>query len=198
MASYRAVHGTLAALENFFKARLPAEFRDGPVNATVRLLSSTDVASKNISGNLLGIYMHRIAIDPHGRSRHFPALGTDRNGPAGELPVNLHLLLLASGTSAAIEADLLSWAMVELANDGRLDVSHLAEADNDWGEREIVNITPDEMPIETMMRIWDVFEANYTSSMAYVARTVRLRLREPRTEGPPVRTRVFPTGEAER
>jgi len=44
------------------------------------------------------------------------------------------------------------------------------------------------------MRIWDVFKSPYTSTVPYVARTVRLRLRRPRTEGPSVSTRVFPGG----
>ena len=197
MASYRAVNGALQALEDFLTSRMPDEFRNGPVNAHVELLGSRDIAEP-LTGNVLGIYLHRIAIDPHGRSRFFPPQGREKKAPTGELPVNLHFLLLATGASAAIEADLLSWAMVEMANEGRLDISHLAETDDAWGEREMVNITPDEMSTETLMRIWDVFEADYTNSVPYVARTIRLRLREPRPEGPEVRTRVFPTGEAER
>jgi hypothetical protein len=197
VASYKAVNGALTALENLLKLRLPDEFRNGPVNARVELLGSRDIAEP-LSGNVLGIYMHRVAIDPHGRARFFSQQGTEKKGPIGELPVNLHFLLIASGASAAIESDLLTWAMVEIANEGRLDISHLADTDDEWSETEIVNITPDEMSTETLMRIWDVFEADYTCSVPYVARTIRLRLREPRTEGPPVRTRVFPTGEAER
>jgi hypothetical protein len=197
VASYRGVSGTLLALENFLTTRMPDEFRNGPVNAHVALLGSRDIASP-LNGNVLGIYMHRIAIDPHGRSRFFSQQGTESGGPVGELPLNLYFLLVATGSSAAIEADLMSWAMLEIANDGRLDISHLSEADDEWTDREIVNITPDEMSIETMMRIWDVFEADYTSSVPYVARTIRLRLREPRTEGPAVRTRVYPAGQAVR
>jgi hypothetical protein len=187
------VGGALTALESFLKLRMPDEFKNGPVSAKVQLLGSRDIAT-TFSGNLLGIYLHRLAIDPHGRSRFFPQEGTNSKGPAGELPVNLYFLLIAAGTSAAIEADLLTWAMLELANEARLDISHLSETDDGWTEREIINITPDEMTVETMMRIWDVFEADYTASVPYVARTVRLRLREQRTQGPEVRTRVFPTG----
>jgi hypothetical protein len=196
LASYRGVSGTLAAIENFFKARIPAEFTNVPVSARVELLGSRGVAAA-IAGNALCIYMHRVVVDAYGRSRHFPQHGTDRRAPAGELPVNLHFLLIATGSSAAIEADLLSWAMLELANDGRLDISHLGESDSGWTEREMVNITPDEVSTETLLRIWDIFKADYTSSVPYVARTVRLRLREPLTEGPAVITRALPTGEAE-
>ncbi len=194
MASYRGVNGVLQALEDFFKARLPDELRQGPINARVALLGSADVG-RPITGNVLGIYLHRITVDPHGRARHFPPQGTETAGRP-ELPVNLHFLLIAAASSATIEADLMSWAMVEFANDGQLDVSHVAETDTGWSERELLTITPEEMSTEDLMRIWDVFEAQYTSTVPYVARTVRMRLMPQRSEGPDVITRVFPTGTA--
>lgn len=197
MASYTAVNGVLLALESFFDSRMPSELSDGPINGRVALLGSADIA-KPITGNVLGIYLHRITIDPHGRSRRFTATGTDKNSqPVSELPLNLHFLLIASASSATIEANLLAWAMVELANESQLDISQLAENDESWTQREVLTITPEEMTTEDLMRIWDVFETQYTSTVPYCAKTVRLRLKEPRTIGPPVQTRVFPTGMAE-
>lgn len=110
------------------------------------------------------------------------------------MPVNLHFLLIANAKSATVEADLMSWAMLQLANESQLDVSQLRDSDSDWGEQELVTITPDEMSTEDLMRIWDVFKSPYTSTVPYIARTVRLRLNPPRSEGPAVVTRVFPGG----
>lgn len=193
MASYRGVKAALLALEDFLSRRLPAELRENSINARVALLGSADIA-KPLTGNLLGIYLHRVVIDPHGRSRYFPPAGTDPNAPRPELPVNLHVLLIANGTSAEHEADLLSWAMLELANDGQLDVSHVADIDGEWTERETLTVTPEEMSTEDLMRIWDVFEAKYTNTVPYVIRTVRMKLKPPFTAGPAVTTRVLPTG----
>lgn len=193
MASYKGVNGALVALESFFKRRLPDELKQGTINARVTLLGSTDVA-KPITGNTLGIYLHRMTIDPIGRSRRFTPNGIDNHESQAELPVNLHFLLIAAGSSATIEADLMSWAMVELANDGQLEVSHISEIDTGWGDREILTITPEEISTEDLMRIWDVFEAKYTSTVPYIARTIRLRLAAPRTEGPPIISRVFSGG----
>jgi len=193
MASYRGVTGVLLALEAFLTSRLPTELSSEPTNAIVRLLGSTDIAN-NLTGNLLGIYLHRMTIDPHGRQRTFAQRGGDLSAPQAELPVNLHFLLIANAGSATIEADLMSWAMVELANECQLDISQIQDIDDDWGQTEILNIMPDEMSTEDLMRIWDVFRSPYTSSVPYVARTVRLRLRQPRSEGPPVSTRIFPVG----
>ena len=193
MASYKGVQGALTALEDFFKRRLPDELSDGPTNARVALLGSADIANR-LNGNLLGIYLHRLTIDDHGRARFFKPQGTDNTPPRPELPVNLHFLLIANASSATIEADLMSWAMVELANHSQIDVSHIQDIDDEWGQSEILNITPEDMSTEDLMRIWDVFESSYTSTMAYTARTVRLRLNPQRSEGPEVVTRVYPGG----
>jgi hypothetical protein len=193
MASYRAVNGALLALEDFFKNRIPSDLTDEPVNARVNLLGSAAVAA-TISGNTLGIYLHRITIDPHGRSRYFPPLGNDVGGPQPELPVNLHFLLIASGTSASIEADLMTWAMIELANAAQLDISHLSGTDPEWTEAEILTVTPEDMSTEDLMRIWDVFESPYTNTVPYIARTIRLRLDVPRSIGPDVISRELVAG----
>lgn len=193
MASYRGVTGALLALESFLTSRLPAELSSEPTNAQAKLLGSADIANI-LTGNLLGIYLHRITIDPHGRQRSFAQRGSDQSAPQAELPVNLHFLLIANAASATIEADLLSWAMVELANQCQLDISHIQDIDDEWGQAEVLNIAPDEMTTEDLMRIWDVFKSPYTSTVPYVARTVRLRLQRPRTEGPSVSTRIFPGG----
>ena len=84
--------------------------------------------------------------------------------------------------------------MLVLANENQIDISHVQGIDNEWAEREVLNIAPEEMSTEDLMRIWDVFESPYTSTVPYVARTVRLRLTPQRSEGPPVITRVFPGG----
>ena len=157
MASYKGVQGSLLALEEFFKRRLPEELSDEPTNAQIKLLGSADISSK-LKGNLLGIYLHRIAIDPHGRARFFSQQGTTENGRQPELPINLHFLLIANANSATVEADLMSWGMLELANASQLDISHLLDIDDEWGDQETLNITPDEMSTEDLMRIWDVFE----------------------------------------
>lgn len=197
MASYRAVNGVLLSLEHFFKTRMPAELKSGPVSASVKLFGSTTIDDAQ-TGNYLGIYLHRLAIDPHGRSRFFSPQGTDKNaGPAPELPVNLHLLLMASGTSASIEADLLAWAMTALANEARLDISHLSDYDQGWSEKEILTVTPEEMTTEDVLRIWDTLNISFTLSVPYVVKTLRLRLNTQETQGPPVMSRIFPTGVAE-
>ena len=195
MASFTAVNGALQALESFLTRRMPTDFSSGPINARVELLGSADIADP-INGNVIGLYVHRIEVDPHGRARFFTQQGSGPQTRARELPVNLHILLIAAATSATIETNLLSWAMIELANESQLDISHMSEHDESWTEREVLTITPTEMSNEDLLRIWDALDRPYTISVPYVLRTIRLRLNEIGSDGPAVTTRVFPTGRA--
>jgi len=195
MASYTAVNGALEALESFLDRRLPAELTGGQINARVDVFGSDDFTNP-INGNVLGLYVHRVEVDPHGRARMFSAQGAGQQNQARELPINLHILLIASASSATIEMDLISWAMIELANESQLDISHMSQHDESWTEREMLTITPAEMSNEDLLRIWDALDLSYTSSVPYVLRTIRLRLRDIEQYGPPVSTRVFPTGKA--
>lgn len=193
MASYRGVQGTLLALETYLQRSLPAAWRQGPMNARVRLLGSLDLTGA-LSGNLVGIYLYRLSVDAYGRNRFLPPPDARTGTPHAELPVNLHVLLIANGASAGIEADLMSWAMLALAAQPHLDPSQLAEADPDWGGGEAATITPEEMQTGDLMRVWDLFEADYTLTTPYVLRSVRLRLGAEETAGPAVSSRIFPSG----
>lgn len=79
MASYKAVQGVMIALEDFFTQRFPSELNAEPTSAKVKLLGSADI-SDILKGNILGIYLHRITIDPHGRARSFAPKGTRNEG----------------------------------------------------------------------------------------------------------------------
>ncbi|WP_295886929.1 DUF4255 domain-containing protein [uncultured Thiohalocapsa sp.] len=195
MASFQGVHGAVTALADRLTARLPEPWRSGSTTARVTVLGSADL-SEALSGNQLGLYLYRIAVDPHGRNRRTPAPGPAGVGaePDRELPVNLHLLLIANAASAALEADLLAWAMLEIANEPLLDLAALVEHDAEWRSAEQASIAPEDISIEDQMRIWDRLGADFTLSAAYVIRTLQLRLRPDATSHGPVRSRVFPSG----
>ncbi|WP_058557761.1 DUF4255 domain-containing protein [Thiohalocapsa sp. ML1] len=193
MASFAGVRGTLLALEAHLQRRLPAEWQQGTMNARVRLLGSSDLGSA-LSGNLLGLYLYRIEVDAFGRNRPLAVPGRDGTTLHAELPVNLKLLLIANATSAEHEADLMAWAMIELANYTHLDAAILQDGDRDWHREEVLAVIPAELSNEDLLRLWDQFEASYTLTVAYDVRTVRLRLAPAISEGPDIGTRAFPVG----
>jgi len=193
MASFRGVHAVMQSLESSLQRSLPTAWQQGTINARVRLLGSAQMAAA-LSGNFLGLYLHRITVDPYGRNRPLPPLSATNSVRQAELPVNLHFLMIANGSSADIEADLMSWGMIALANEVHLDLSLLGDHDPEWGRQEQVAIVPAEMSDEDLMRLWDQFEADYTLTVPYVMRTVRLRLRGEESVGPDIGTRAFLVG----
>lgn len=202
MASYLGVRGALRALERHLQHRLPAGWRADALEPTmnppprVELLGSSALAG-SLSGNLLGLYPYRLVVDAHGRNRPLTVPGPNGVITHAELPVNLQLLVIANGTSAQYELDLLAWAMIELANHSQLDAADLDEGDPHWGRQEALAIQPTDLSNEDLMRLWDQFEADYTLAVPYEIRTVRLRLTPEDSEGPAVGTRAFPLGTLE-
>jgi len=202
MASYLGVRGALRALEKHLQSRLPAGWRSDALEPTmnppprVELLGSHALAG-SLAGNLLGLYPYRIVVDTHGRNRPLTVPGPNGVTTHAELPINLHLLVIANGTSAQHELDLLAWAMIELANHSLLDAADIDDGDPHWGRQEGLTILPMELANEDLMRLWDQFEADYTLAVPYELRTVRLRLMPEDSEGPAVGTRAFPLGTLE-
>ena len=62
MASYSAVYGVMLAIESLLKEEFPADLSNSPINGNAQLIGSQDF--KKSLGNIVGVYLHRIAIDP--------------------------------------------------------------------------------------------------------------------------------------
>lgn len=65
-------------------------------------------------------------------------------------------------------------------------------ADPAWGAEDSVQVMPEEMSTEDLMRLWDSLPGDYRLSAPYLIKTVRLGPDIDPAEGPPVRTLVFP------
>lgn len=55
-----------------------------------------------------------------------------------------------------------------------------------------MQVLPEEMSTEDLMRLWDSLPGDYRLSAPYLVKTVRLAPDIDPDEGPPVRTLVFP------
>lgn len=191
MAGYRSVAGVLAAVEDLLKHRFPPELSDDPVNGKVQLLSSNDFRTVAKGSSVLGLWLHRIEVDPNGRNTWTRPVPGKLDTPQRLIPLNLHLLLVSWGNSAASEAALHAWGVAQLASVPEIDAGHLSSADEEWSDAERVQIAPEEMPTEDLLRIWDALPAKYTLTSCWVVRTVRVTL--DRVDGSGVvKTRVLP------
>lgn len=189
MATYQAVAGVLTALKDFLDARI-TELAAEVTNPSVALLGSQQLREDPV-GNTLGIYLHRISIDPNGRNRYLPPQRPG-HAPRPELPVNLHILLVGRSLSATAEISLVAWAMQRIGAAMLLDAAQMATIDPTWSEQEQLQIIPEEMSTEDLMRVWDSLPGDYRLSSPYLVKTLRLEPVDPVTQGPPVTSIVLP------
>lgn len=199
MASYKAVQGVLYALKNFLKLRMTDDLDQVLDSPDVSILGTVDLqkpptassGTPAIKTNSIGIYLHRVSVDPFGRNRYLPSR-TPNKPPQPELSVNLHVFLLAWTTNGESEAVLTTWALQQIGSALELGYSHLHAYDPHWGVDEVVQIQPEEMSTEDLLRIWDSLPGNYILSVPYIIKTVRM-LPVPEIEaGKPVATLVTP------
>ena len=190
MASYRAIAGILTSLKDLLEARMVGGLDSALDAPSVKLLGTHQLQDAP-SGNALGIYLHRISVDPFGRNRYLQP--TEPNQPRQpELPINLHLLLIGWSDKATNEGTLLGWGMQQIGAALDIDISHLGIADSDWEDGERVQLQPEDMSTEDLLRIWDGLPRDYLLSAPYLVKTLRLKP-EPLVEaGPPVQTIVTP------
>lgn len=187
MANYRASLGTLQALREQLSLRLAALLGGKP---TVKLLGSQELATAP-SGQALGIYLYRLAVDPFARNRYLAA-AEGRQSPRPELPVNLHVLIIGWSESSEQEISYLSAAMQVIGSSMSLDVSHLGLSNAGWGESDTVQIVPEEMSTEDLTRLWDSLPTGYRLCVPYIIKTIRLAPDRESAEAPAVKTIVHP------
>lgn len=193
MANYSAIYGLLTALENYLKRRLEDASGDPLLsNAGVVVLGSDDLKSEPPAGSV-GIYLHRISIDPHGRGRYLPP-STSTGRPVPELPVNLHLMVIGWASTAAKEVDMLAWAMQQIGGSLELDSASLVERDSSWGENNVVQIIPEDMSTEDLLRIWENLPRSYMLSTPYIMKTASLAAPDWSETYPRIGSTVMPTG----
>lgn len=161
---------------------------------TVNIMGSGQLGSAPApSTDALAIYLHRISVDPVGRNRYLPP-AEGRRQARPELPVNLHLLLIGWNTSTDLEVAYLTAAMQVIGSTLVLGAADVGAADPGWGADETVQVLPEDMSTEDLMRLWDSLPGDYRLSAPYLVKTLRLAPDLDVPDGPLVRTLVFPMG----
>ncbi|MDZ4796905.1 MAG: DUF4255 domain-containing protein [Bryobacteraceae bacterium] len=169
MPNLLATHSVGNSLINYLRNAYPQSLR--AVQAIdFRLLSTDELAGKPELRNVLSLLLYRITQNEHLRNTRLPNAPSDAPAP---LSINLHFLLTVWAGSALVEHSVLTWAMRELHRRPVFDLSILS-ADAAWAPGDVVNIIPEELNSEEIMRIWDTLDPKYRLSVSYVARVVRI------------------------
>jgi hypothetical protein len=132
------------------------------------------------------ILLYRASMNQHLRNagRH-----TSTGTSTVPLSVDLHYLVSFWAQSAENEQLVLAWTLRQLHHVPVLDSSILGR-DAAWDSDEVIQLIPEEIPTEDMMRVWDTLEPDYRLSVSYIARVVRIDPADVRDERPVVATRI--------
>lgn len=194
MANYSAIYGLLVALENYLRRCLDDDSEDARLEgANVVVLGSDDLKGAPPVGGSIGIYLHRISIDPHGRGRYLSS-STTTGVAKPELPVNLHLMIIGWAAEAEKEVDMLAWAMQQIGGGLELDSASLVERDSSWAENNVVQIIPEDMTTEDLLRLWENLPRSYMLSTPYIIKTARLESKDKSEKHSRVGSIVTPMG----
>jgi hypothetical protein len=174
ISAIRSVGSSLAAYLN--NAYRDAAFPPGVTKpectfslTSIGLVRAQDVPSSDTSVRVL-IFLYRSSMNQHQRNVGRMADPGKRPVP---LSVDLHYLISFWAQSGENEQLVLAWTMRQLHEIPVLDSSVLSR-EAAWTAEDLIQLIPEEIEIEEMMRIWDTLEPNYRLSLSYIARVVRI------------------------
>lgn len=115
------------------------------------------------------IFLYRVSINHHLRN-----VGrTDSTARPVPFSVDLHYLFSFWAGSGENEQLALAWTMRELHQTPVLDGSILTR-EAAWAPEDIIQLIPEEITNEDLMRIWEALKPDYHLSLSYIARVVRI------------------------
>ena len=168
MANLKALHFAGESLVFFLTH---AYQKNGPkdiVDAKFTQFGTGNIPEKAPGTPTIGLSLYRVGWNEHLR-QNLPGSGKKR----GLLSLDLYYLLTAWGATAQEEQIPFAWTLLQLHRHPILDRSML-RGDAGWAATDQLELVPQDLSHEEMVRIWDSFVPNYRLSAAYVARVLQL------------------------
>src|SRR5713226_1601835 len=176
VASFTAISATGKTIERLLNACFAVD-KPHPTKSVKAVLVRTDDFDTGSSSSLisqkepaLSIFLYRVEVDPVTRAG-WAAVGSF-DGRA-HLPLDLHYLLTAWADGAEFEQDILGSAMACLETTPILS-GPLLYPSSAWEPNEGIQVGPEDVSTDNLMRIFDSLEASYRVSLPYRARVVRI------------------------
>jgi hypothetical protein len=173
VASFTGISATGKTLERLLNAALAVDKPHDPkvVKAVLVRTDDFDTSSGPLSGGpRLSIFLYRVEVDPVTRAG-WASVGSF-DGRA-HLPLDLHYLLTAWADGAEFEHDILGSAMACLETTPILS-GPLLHPSSAWQPNEGIQVGPEDVSTDNLMRIFDSLETSYRISLPYRARVVRI------------------------
>jgi hypothetical protein len=190
IGAIRSVGGSLATyLDHAYRASVfPQSVIKPACTFSLRPVAAlrTDEIAVNDTSVQVVMTLYRASINQHLRN---VGRATDPGTRPVPLSVDLRYLFSFWATTADNEQNVLAWTMRQLHMVPVLDGSILS-AEAGWTSEDVIQLIPEEISNEDLMRMWDAFEPDYRLSLSYIARIIRIDPDE-QVEGQPVVARRF-------
>jgi len=184
MATASGIHALTSGLSQVLSRSYQLRPFSG-VSCKFEPLCITDMKKLDGQDCKVTILLYRVTHNEHLRNRPPAALPFGKPVP---LTVNLHLLFTVWADTALKEQSLLAWTLRELHTRPVLDRSMFADSGG-FGTADIVSLSPEELTLDDLSKLWQVLAPPLRPSLGYVARNVMLDLELQPDAQPVVATR---------
>lgn len=192
MAQITAIHALISGLAQ----HLSRAYQLRPLVGTTCKFEPLGIsAMKQLDGTdtKCTILLYRTTQNEHLRNRpaaHLPY------GKAVPLTINLHLLVTIWADGPLKEQGLLGWVMRELHLRPVIDRSLLGDSAI-FAPGDLMSLTPEELSLDDMSKLWQVLVPPYRPSLTYIARNLTLDLDVEPDHGPVVASRIALTDDVD-
>ena len=188
MADFRAITTFCEAVVRLLKSSYhPENFGDNTLDFQVGILRDSKPITSGVTLSPFRIYPNGSNRTPSGR------VNPDSSRQKTKLPIDVHFLLTAWGTSPSLQLTVAGWMMRMLEDLPVLPASLLNTADSTvFKQDEAVELQLADLNNDELFRIWEkLTELPYQISIPYVARNLRIESEQQALIPKPVTERIF-------
>lgn len=168
--SVLAITAFTSSLAQLLKQRFELAPAQAGLTVNVAAVGMSDFKKLDGAQATISLLLVRVSHNEHLRNRPASTLPTGRAVP---LAVNLHLLFTVWADKADKEQVLAAWLLRELH---RLPVLGGAALGAPFTAQDAVQLTPEELSLDDLSKLWQVLTPPLRPSLGYVARHVALDL----------------------
>jgi hypothetical protein len=174
VASFAAISATALSLERLLNRSFVDHEPIDQLNTTAVLVRTEDFSQQGagavIQRPALSVFLYRVEFNKTVRAA-WSAAGSQRG--LAHAPLDLHFLLSPWADNAEHELRILGRTVQTLETTPSLS-GPLLHPDGNWAANEAVQLTPEELTVEAVMRTFESLPTDYRPSLAYIARVVRV------------------------
>lgn len=187
MGTYEAVYATCAAVCTVLEhARSATLYGPDIEDVGCRVITTSDFADNIPVDGEVVLFLYRVDVNPVQRTLP-PRPRYDGIRERHHLPLNLHFLLIPRARRADTQHLILGWMMRVLEDNASIPANILnSEREGVFDPEEHIEVTAGSLTTEEILRLWDQVPGDFTLSIPYTARVVRIESPLEEMEGPPV------------